>query len=81
MKNFPVELKNGDESISDIDKGINIVLQSIEEVTAIMQEARGGLIGMSTNVEGGNIELDDDTDIDSEMEDDTETSGDYVCAL
>ncbi|KAI3669212.1 hypothetical protein L6452_40439 [Arctium lappa] len=79
LKNLPVELKEGDESsISNIDKANN-VLQGIEEVTAIMQEARRGSIG--TKVEGGNVELDDDTDIDSEMEDDTETSGDFVCAL
>ncbi|KVH92245.1 serine/threonine-protein kinase SAPK2-like [Cynara cardunculus var. scolymus] len=79
LKNFPVELKDGDESISDIDKANN-ALQGIEEVTAMMQEARRGSI-IGTKAEGGNMELDDDTDIDSEMEDDSETSGDFVCAL
>ncbi|KAI3767803.1 hypothetical protein L2E82_18213 [Cichorium intybus] len=78
FKDLPAALIEGDESISDTDKESN-VMQSIEEVKEIVQEARRGPAG--TNDEKGITDLEDDIDIDAEIDDDAETSGDFVCAL
>ncbi|CAH1421672.1 unnamed protein product [Lactuca virosa] len=78
LKELPVELIDGDESISDMDKEAN-VLQSIKEVKEIVQEARR--CTLVTKDVGGNMDLEDNIDTDAEIDDDTETSGDFVCAL
>ena len=78
MKELPSELIDEDESISDNDKENN-VSQSIKEIKEILQEARRCTLG--TKDEGGRMDLEDDIDTDAEIEDDAETSGDFVCAL
>lgn len=81
LKDLPGELIDPNESISDMDKENNNVFQSIKEVKEIVQEARRCTLG--TKDEGRSMDLEDDTidDIDAEMEDDEETSEDFVCAL
>ncbi|RRT58738.1 hypothetical protein B296_00026805 [Ensete ventricosum] len=80
MKNLPIELADEHQKgMQNVD--MNNRSQSIEEIFAIIQEARmpavvspvlGGLF-----VGGGSLELDD---MDEDM-DDFETSGDFVCAI
>ncbi|XP_068641809.1 serine/threonine-protein kinase SAPK1-like [Aristolochia californica] len=81
LKNLPMEFVEGNDS-SCQDNDMNTPSQSVEEIIAIIQEARkpaevpkvvGG------HFLGGNVDLDDmDDDADC---DDTEMSGDFVCAL
>nr|KAJ0210679.1 hypothetical protein LSAT_V11C400212270 [Lactuca sativa] len=78
LKELPVELIDGDESILDMDKETH-VLQSIKEVKEIVQEARRCTLG--TKDKERNMDLEDDIDTDAEIDDDIETSGDFVCAL
>lgn len=61
----------------------NTPSQRVEEITAILQEARKPAEGLKPGaglfVGGGSVDLDDmDADVDL---DDIETSGDYVCPL
>ncbi|KAF2283951.1 hypothetical protein GH714_017549 [Hevea brasiliensis] len=76
LKNLPVEFMEGGEgSLQDNDKCEES--QSIEEILAIIQEARKSGEGpkMGGLLIGGSMDI-DDSDID-----DIETSSDFVCAL
>ncbi|CAL9170399.1 unnamed protein product [Musa hybrid cultivar] len=79
MKNLPIELADEHQKgMQNVD--MNNRLQSIEEIMAIIQEARkpaavSPILGLF--VGGGSLELDD---MDEDM-DDIETSGDFVCAI
>lgn len=81
LKNLPAELTDGYDGSLHSEESSE--LQSVEEITALVQEARrpaeGGKLGGSRLV-GGSVDLDD---IDADMEDldDIETSGEFVCAL
>lgn len=81
LKNLPEELTDGYDSSLQFETSSQ--LQSVEEITALIQEARkpaeGAKLGGSRLV-GGSVDLDD---IDADMEDldDVETSGEFVCAL
>ncbi|WOK93345.1 serine/threonine-protein kinase SAPK2 isoform X2 [Canna indica] len=82
LKNLPIELTDGYQSSSD-SSGVNTPTQSIEEVMAIIQEARKTSevlkLGHDHCNDGGSVDLDD---IEGDMDlDDIETSGDFVCAL
>ncbi|KAM0012704.1 putative protein kinase CAMK-OST1L family [Helianthus debilis subsp. tardiflorus] len=82
VKNMPKEFIEDEESSSDVDEPT----QSIEEVISIIQEARKGtMVGKQDGqfVGGGaSMELDDEIiDSDDELEDEVDTSGDFVCAL
>ncbi|KAJ8772094.1 hypothetical protein K2173_027271 [Erythroxylum novogranatense] len=78
LQNLPIELMEGGSWESN---DVNNPSQSIEEVLAIIQEARkpgeapkagGSLVGSSTDF--------DDLDVDADI-DDIETSGDFVCPI
>ncbi|XP_057501480.1 serine/threonine-protein kinase SAPK1-like isoform X2 [Actinidia eriantha] len=80
LKKLPIELVKGEEGSFDTNNENN-ASQSMEQVLAMIQEARkaealpkgrGNYVGGSTDID----DLDDDIDID-----DIETSGDFVCAL
>ncbi|KAI3434192.1 Protein kinase domain-containing protein [Psidium guajava] len=80
LKNLPVEFMDDGNGLLQID-GPNDTKQSLDEILAIIQEARkpveipklGGILV------GGSMDLEDfETDADI---DDVETSGDFVCAL
>ncbi|PSS36681.1 Serine/threonine-protein kinase [Actinidia chinensis var. chinensis] len=80
LKKLPIELVKGEEGSFDINNENN-ASQSMEQVLAMIQEARkaetlpkgrGNYVGGSTDID----DLDDDIDID-----DIETSGEFVCAL
>lgn len=79
MKNLPIELADEHQKgMQNVDT--NNRFQSIEEIMAIIQEARkpaavSPILGLF--VGGGSLELDD---MDEDM-DDIETSGDFVCAI
>lgn len=79
MMNLPIELADEHQKgMQNVDT--NNRLQSIEEIMAIIQEARkpavvSPILGLF--VGGGSLELDD---LDEDM-DDIETSGDFVCAI
>nr|GMC59779.1 serine/threonine-protein kinase SAPK2-like isoform X2 [Ipomoea batatas] len=84
LKNLSEEFKEAEgDSGGEANNG-NEAWQSVEEVVAIVQEARKGGGGAA---EGGGIlgdgSMDDLDDLDSEAEEDydVETSGDFVCAL
>ncbi|XAR73431.1 Non-specific serine/threonine protein kinase [Bertholletia excelsa] len=80
LKNLPIEFTEGEEASLQMKGADDGLTQSMEEVLAIIQEARkpgeaakgGGLFV------GGSTDLDDldDTDLD-----DIESSGDFVCAM
>lgn len=82
LKSLPIELT--DEYQNRLQSSdVNAPSQSIEEITAIIQEARkpaeGPKLGGGHFVGGSTVDLDDmDADVDL---DDIETSGDFVCAL
>lgn len=82
MKNLPIELTDEYQAnVRSIDA--NTPSQSMEEIMSILQEARkpgdvqrsdiGGLVDGSTEL--------DDMDDDLELDEDVDTSGDFVCAL
>ncbi|KAJ6791055.1 serine/threonine-protein kinase SAPK2-like isoform X1 [Iris pallida] len=81
LKNLPEELADGYDGSLQFETSSE--LQSVEEITELIQEARkpaeGTKLGGSRLV-GGSVDLDD---IDADMEDldDVETSGEFVCAL
>lgn len=81
LRNLPVEMTDGYQSSMQSDT--SSPLQSVEEITAILQEARkppeGPSLG-SRHLVGGSTDL-DDMDADMEELDDIESSGDFVCAL
>ncbi|CAN1183006.1 Serine/threonine-protein kinase SAPK1 [Linum perenne] len=86
LKNLAAEFDVGVEKVEHDDIIIDgsCCKQTMEEVAAIIQEARKGgngnkLLGGNLIGFGGSMELDDlDADVDI---DDVETSGDFVCAL
>lgn len=83
VKNMPSVFKDDEESSLEVEK-TNMPSQSIEEVISIIQEARKGTTNGKQDgqfVGGGSMELDDEIDSDDELEDDVDTSGDFVCAL
>ncbi|XP_039126230.1 serine/threonine-protein kinase SAPK2 [Dioscorea cayenensis subsp. rotundata] len=82
VKNLPIELTDEYQAnVRSIDA--NTPSQSMEEIMSILQEARkpgdvqrsdiGGLVDGSTEL--------DDMDDDLELDEDVDTSGDFVCAL
>ncbi|KAJ4950811.1 hypothetical protein NE237_027643 [Protea cynaroides] len=82
LKNLPIELMEREEG-SMLNNDIYATAQSTEEVLSIIQEARkyadqGPKIG--GHFIGGSMDL-DDIDADTDLDDDVETSGDFVCAL
>eukprot|EP00262_Sarcandra_glabra_P022182 TRINITY_DN9712_c0_g6_i1.p1 TRINITY_DN9712_c0_g6~~TRINITY_DN9712_c0_g6_i1.p1 ORF type:complete len:340 (-),score=57.69 TRINITY_DN9712_c0_g6_i1:269-1288(-) len=79
LKNLPLELMDEEGNLQSND--IDSTSQSIEDIMAIIQEARKPSEGpkVGGHLIGGSADLDDmDTDLDVE---DVETSGDFVCAL
>lgn len=82
LNNLPIELTDGYQS--SLENADSVApAQSIEEVMAIIQEARkpGEVtrLGHGQFIGGGSVDLDE---IDADMDfDDIETSGDFVCAL
>ncbi|XP_055810214.1 serine/threonine-protein kinase SAPK2-like isoform X2 [Solanum dulcamara] len=75
LKNLPVEfMEEGRNECIDV----NNPRQSIEEVLAVIQEARIALQVLANSSEGIMEELDELDDADIE---DIETSGDFVCSL
>jgi serine/threonine-protein kinase SRK2 len=79
LKNLPIELTDEYQAVLQ-SADTNPPAQSIEEITAIIQEAKkpgAGKPGADLFVGGGSMDLDD---IDDAELDDIETSGDYVGA-
>ncbi|XP_019225404.1 PREDICTED: serine/threonine-protein kinase SAPK2-like [Nicotiana attenuata] len=83
LKDLPIEFMEGEEASLQTNEE-NEPSQSIEEVLAIIQEARKpgeGLKDGNLYVKGSSsIDL-DDLDIDADIDDEIDTSGDFVCAL
>lgn len=82
LKNLPIELTDEYQSrLQDLNS--NTPSQSIEEIMAIILEARKPAedpkLGGEHFVGGSSVDL-DDMDADADL-DDVETSGDFVCAL
>lgn len=82
LKNLPIEFMEGEEASLKASHVEN-PHQSTEEVLAKIQEARN-IDGMANaggeSLMGGSMDL-DDLDTDTDLEDDIETSGDFVCAM
>ncbi|PHU00011.1 Serine/threonine-protein kinase SAPK2 [Capsicum chinense] len=85
---LPKEYMEGEEASLEMINGENEPSQSIDEVLAIIEEARKpgeGPQACDLLVKGGNISIDDldedDSDIDDDTDDEIETSGDFVCEL
>ncbi|KAG6510860.1 hypothetical protein ZIOFF_028905 [Zingiber officinale] len=83
LKNLPIELSDGYQNRPASIDVLAETTQSIEEVMAIVQEARkpgeATKPGHGHFIGDGSLDLDD---IDGDMDlDDIETSGDFVCAL
>uniref|UniRef100_A0A6V7QWR8 non-specific serine/threonine protein kinase n=1 Tax=Ananas comosus var. bracteatus TaxID=296719 RepID=A0A6V7QWR8_ANACO len=82
LRNLPIELTDEYQQLLQMNE-TNTPSQRVEEITAILQEARKPAEGLKPGaglfVGGGSVDLDDmDADVDL---DDIETSGDYVCPL
>ena len=82
LKNLPIEMTDEYQQNMQLP-GMNTPEQSLEEVTAIIQEARKP--GEATKVSGqvpslGSMDL-DDVDLDYIDDIDIENSGDFVCAM
>ncbi|WMV53325.1 hypothetical protein MTR67_046710, partial [Solanum verrucosum] len=87
LKDLPIEYMEGEDASLQM-KEENEPTQSIDEVLAIIQEAKKpgeGPKGCDLLVKGisSSIDLDDDddSDIDDDTDDEIETSGEFVCAL
>lgn len=80
LKNLAAEFLEGEQASIQVNSTANYS-QSNEEVLAIVEEARKSTEGpkVGENVIGGSMDL-DDIDADCYI-DDTETSGEFVCAL
>jgi len=79
LKNLPIEMTD-EYQISVLMTDMNVPSQSLEEIMAIIQEARkpGDGMKLTGQIPGlGSMEL-DDIDVDDI---DVEDSGDFVCAL
>ena len=82
LKNLPIEFTDGEIYQSNIN--LNNPSQSVEEVLAIIQEARKPLEGPKLGGVGGGLigTMDlDDLDIDDVDIEDMESLGDFVCPL
>lgn len=85
LKDLPIEYMEGEDASLQM-KEENEPTQSIDEVLAIIQEAKKpgeGPKGCDLFVNGSSsIDFDDDdSDIDDDTDDEIETSGEFVCAL
>ncbi|XP_055829082.1 serine/threonine-protein kinase SAPK1-like isoform X2 [Solanum dulcamara] len=86
LKDLPIEYMEGEEASLQM-KEENEPTQSIDEVLAIIQEAKipgEGPKGCDLLVKGSSsidLDDDDDSDIDDDTDDEIETSGDFVCEL
>ncbi|KAM3201263.1 hypothetical protein P3L10_033626 [Capsicum annuum] len=88
LKDLPKEYMEGEEASLEMINGENEPSQSIDEVLAIIEEARKpgeGPQACDLLVKGSSISIDDldedDSDIDDDTDDEIETSGDFVCEL
>ncbi|CAA2984823.1 serine threonine- kinase SAPK2 [Olea europaea subsp. europaea] len=82
LKNLPVEFMEGEEAIQ-MKNTNDYPAQTVEEALAIIQEARKPVEGPKAGgglFVAGSMDL-DDIDTDADIEEDIETSGDFVCAL
>ncbi|KAI3884879.1 hypothetical protein MKW92_001248 [Papaver armeniacum] len=84
LKNLPIEFTEAGEYRNNDDIGNSS--QSIEDILAIIQEARKSGDGSETKVSsglliGGSMDLDDEMDADVDLEEDLESSGEFVCAM
>ncbi|KAM3338596.1 hypothetical protein P3S68_030682 [Capsicum galapagoense] len=84
LKHLPKEFMEGEEaSLVQVDGGEK-PLQSIEEALAIIQEARKPEEGSKASdyFVNSSISMDlDDFDTDADLDDEIDTSGDFLCAL
>lgn len=86
LKDLPIEYMEGEEASLQMINGENEPSQSIDEVLAIIQEAKKPgedpkVCDLLVKGISSSIDLDDDSDIDDDTDDEIETSGDFVCAL
>lgn len=82
LKNLPDEFMEGEEAIQ-MKNTNDYPAQTVEEALAIIQEARKPAEGPKAGgglFVAGSMDL-DDIDTDADIEEDIETSGDFVCAL
>ncbi|KAI3842390.1 hypothetical protein MKW92_047549 [Papaver armeniacum] len=84
LKNLPIEFTEAGEYRNNDDIGNSS--QSIEDILAIIQEARKAGDGSEPKVSsglliGGSMDLDDEMDADLDLEEDLESSGEFVCAM
>ncbi|KAL8476222.1 hypothetical protein ACS0TY_028763 [Phlomoides rotata] len=81
VENLPIEFEEGEEGSLEMRNADVHCTQGIEEALAIIQEARKA--GENPKTGGplfeGSMDLDDISDAD--IDDDVDTSGDFVCAL
>ncbi|KAI3952400.1 hypothetical protein MKX01_005267 [Papaver californicum] len=83
LKNLPIEFtETGEYRNNDVGNSS----QSIEDILAIIQEARKSADGSEPKVGGGlliggSMDLDDEMDADVDLEEDLESSGEFVCAM
>ncbi|PHT80807.1 hypothetical protein T459_13822 [Capsicum annuum] len=84
LKHLPKEFMEGEEASLVQVNGGEKPLQSIEEALAIIQEARKPEEGSKASdyFVNSSISMDlDDFDTDADLDDEIDTSGDFVCAL
>ncbi|KAL2531398.1 Serine/threonine-protein kinase SRK2E [Abeliophyllum distichum] len=82
LKNLPVEFMEGEEGSLEMKNTDDYPCQTIEEALAIIQEARKPAEGAKAGglFVAGSMDL-DDIDTDADIEEDIDTSGDFVCTL
>ncbi|CAN4090040.1 unnamed protein product [Withania somnifera] len=85
LENLPKEFMEGEEaSLVQAHGGLEKPLQSIEEALAIIQEATKPAEGSKASdyFVNSSISMElDDFDTDADLDDEIDTSGDFVCAL
>lgn len=83
LKYLPEEFKEAELDSGSEPNNRNEPWQSVEEVVAIVQEARKGGAAAEGGclLGGGSMDDLDDLDTEADEDDDIETSGDFVCAL
>ncbi|KAI3873905.1 hypothetical protein MKW98_001554 [Papaver atlanticum] len=84
LKNLPIEFTEEGEYRNNDDIGNSS--QSIEDILAIIQEARKSGDGSEPKFSsglliGGSMDLDDEMDADVDLDEDLESSGEFVCAM